>query len=46
MDVHFTSLSQERSSHGVLLMFVSSPARDEVVTVWEENGNNIASAVS
>jgi PAS domain-containing protein len=47
MDVHFTSLSQERSSHGVLLMFVSSPARDGVVTVWEENGNDIAdSAVS
>ena len=37
MDVHFTSLSRERSSHGVLVTFVSSPARDEVVSVWERN---------
>ncbi len=35
MDVHFTSLSRERSSHGVLVTFVTSPARDEVVSVWE-----------
>jgi nitrogen fixation/metabolism regulation signal transduction histidine kinase len=37
MDVHFTSLSRERSSHGVLVMFLTSPARDEVVSAWERN---------
>jgi nitrogen fixation/metabolism regulation signal transduction histidine kinase len=37
MDVHFTSLSRERSSHGVLVTFVTSPTRDEAVTVWEPN---------
>jgi nitrogen fixation/metabolism regulation signal transduction histidine kinase len=37
MDVHFTSLSRERSSHGVLVTFVTSPARDEEVSVWEPN---------
>jgi nitrogen fixation/metabolism regulation signal transduction histidine kinase len=37
MDVHFTSLSRERSSHGVLVTFVTSPVRDEVVSAWERN---------
>ncbi len=37
MDVHFTSLSRERASHGVLLTFMTSPARDKVVSVWERN---------
>jgi PAS domain-containing protein len=42
MDVHFTSLSRERSSHGVLVTFVSSPARD----VWEQNDNNIVDSAA
>ena len=46
MDVHFTSLSQERSSHGVLVMFVSSPAREEVVSVWERNDNNLVDSAA
>jgi hypothetical protein len=37
MDVRFTSLSRERSSHGVLVTFVTSPARDKVVSVWGPN---------
>ncbi len=36
MDVHFTSLSREQSSHGVLVTFVISPARDGVATAWEQ----------
>lgn len=44
MDVHFTSLSRERSSQGVLVMFVSSPARDEVVSVW--NGNHMVDSAA
>jgi nitrogen fixation/metabolism regulation signal transduction histidine kinase len=42
MDVHFTSLSRERSSHGVLVTFVTSRARDEGVSVWERNEVNSA----
>jgi PAS domain-containing protein len=40
MDVHFTSLSRERSSYGVLVMFVSSQARDGVITLWDQHDNN------
>lgn len=46
MDVHFTSLGRERSSHGVLVMFVSSPAREEVVSVWERKDNNLVDSAA
>jgi two-component system CheB/CheR fusion protein len=46
MDVHFTSLSRERSSQGVLVMFVSSPARDGVVSLWEQNGNEMVDSAA
>jgi PAS domain-containing protein len=45
MDVHFTSLSR-RSTHGVLVMFVSSPARDGVVPLWERSGKELVNSAA
>jgi PAS domain-containing protein len=41
MDVHFASLSRDRLSQAVVMTFVSSPAREEVVTLWERSGTRI-----
>jgi nitrogen fixation/metabolism regulation signal transduction histidine kinase len=46
MDVHFTALSRERSSQGVLIMFVSAPARDGLVSRWERSGNNMVDSAA
>ncbi len=46
MDVQFTAFSRERSNHGVLVTFVSSPARDGLITVWARHDNMVDSAAS
>jgi PAS domain-containing protein len=42
MDLHFTSLSRGPSSHGVLIAFVSSSAREEVAPALKLSGNSMA----
>jgi nitrogen fixation/metabolism regulation signal transduction histidine kinase len=46
MDVHFTLLSRGPLSHGVLIAFVSSSAREKVAAALELSGNSMADSAA